>query len=50
MIDERPRVLIPFDIAEALSVPEAAKIVGRTIVTVRTWAAIHDLGRPVGGR
>jgi hypothetical protein len=48
--DEMPRVLIPFDVGEAISIQAAAKIAGRTAVTVRTWAAIHDLGRPVGGR
>jgi hypothetical protein len=48
--DEKPRVLIPFDIAEALSIPEAAKIAGRRPVTVREWAANYDIGRRVCGR
>lgn len=47
---EKPRILIPFDIGEALSISEAATIAGRSTVTVRTWAANFDLGRPVGGR
>jgi hypothetical protein len=45
-----PQVLRPFDLSEALTVTEAAAIAGRTKVTMRTWAALYDLGRPVGGR
>jgi hypothetical protein len=45
-----PQVLIPFDIKEALTISEAAAIAGRTVVTMRAWAAMHDLGRRVGGR
>jgi hypothetical protein len=45
-----PQVLIPFDSREAVSISEAARIAGRTVVTMRAWAAIHDLGRMVGGR
>jgi hypothetical protein len=41
---------LPFDLAEALTVLEAAEVSGRTTVTVRTWAALYDIGRPVGGR
>jgi hypothetical protein len=48
--DEKPHVLIPFDIAEAHSIPAAAQIAGRRPVTVREWAANLDLGRLVGGR
>jgi hypothetical protein len=47
---DKPHVLLPFDIREALSISDAARIAGRTIVTVRAWAANFDLGRPVGGR
>jgi hypothetical protein len=47
---DKPHVLLPFDIREALSISDAARIAGRTTVTVRTWAANFDLGRPVGGR
>ncbi len=47
---DKPHVLLPFDIREALSISDAARIAGRTTVTVRTWAAIHDLGRPIGRR
>jgi hypothetical protein len=46
----KPHVLLPFDIREALSISDAARIAGRTAVTVRTWAALHDLGRPIGRR
>jgi hypothetical protein len=48
--DAKPHVLIPFDLDEAVTVAQAARIAGRTIVTVRAWAANFDLGRPVGGR
>jgi hypothetical protein len=48
--DLKPHVLLPFDIREAVSISDAARIAGRSTVTVRTWAANFDLGRPVGGR
>jgi hypothetical protein len=44
------RVLVPWNAEEAICVTEAAKIVGCSLVTVRTWAALHGLGRRVGGR
>jgi len=43
-------VLIPWDVREAITVTEAAKVAGCSLVTVRTWAALHGLGRRVGGR
>jgi hypothetical protein len=48
--DAKPHVLLPFDIREAISISDAARIAGRSTVTVRTWAANLDLGRPVGDR
>ena len=33
-----------------MTVAQAAQIAGRTAVTVRAWAAVHDLGRPIGRR
>jgi hypothetical protein len=48
--DAKPHVLLPFDIREAISISDAARIAGRSTVTLRTWAANLDLGRPVGGR
>jgi hypothetical protein len=48
--DAKPHVLIPFDLDEAVTVAQAAQIAGRTAVTVRAWAAVHDLGRPIGRR
>ena len=40
----------PFLAEEAITVPEAAKLAGRTGVTVRSWASRAGLGRPVGGQ
>ena len=45
-----PCVLLPFNIAEAITVYEAAKLTGRTAVTIRTWCALYDLGRRIGGQ
>jgi hypothetical protein len=47
---QKAQVLLPFDLAEALTISEAAEVSGRTKVTMQTWAALYDLGRPVGGR
>jgi hypothetical protein len=46
----RLRVLVPWDSREAICVTEAASVVGCSLVTVRTWTALHGLGRRVGGR
>lgn len=48
--DVGPRVLIPFDRREALATSQAARIAGVSTETVRRWAAVHDIGRPVAGR
>lgn len=45
-----PRVLIPFDRREALSLREAAAVAGRSVETVRRWCALNDIGRRIGGR
>ena len=45
-----PQVLIPFNRNEALSLREAAEISGKSIETIRRWAALHDIGRLIGGR
>jgi hypothetical protein len=44
----RPQVLIPYDRREALTVQQAAELVGRSAATVRSWAALHDIGRRIG--
>jgi hypothetical protein len=44
----RPQVLIPFDRREALSLGQAAEIVGKSVETIRRWCALHDIGRRVG--
>jgi hypothetical protein len=50
MNNARPRVLVPWDAREAITVTEAAKIAGCSLVTIRTWAHLDGLGRRVGGR
>ena len=45
-----PRVLIPFDRREALSLVQAAEIAGRSVETIRRWASLNDLGRRIGGQ
>src|SRR5271155_2990961 len=54
MIVTAPRDAIvlrnPFLAEEAITVSEAAKLAGRTGVTVRSWASRAGLGRPVGGQ
>lgn len=45
-----PRILVPFDCREAITVREASEKARRSGDTVRRWAAEHDLGRIVGGQ
>ena len=45
-----PRVLIPYDKREALTLQQAAGIAGRTSETIRRWCENESLGRRVGGR
>jgi hypothetical protein len=44
-----PRVLIPFDKREAMSLGEAAKLAGRSQGTLKTWCQQRDIGRRVAG-
>jgi hypothetical protein len=44
-----PQVLIPFSLAEALTVAEAARTAGVTARTMRSWCNARDIGRRVGG-
>lgn len=46
----RPQVLVPWDVREAISVVDAAELIGCSLVTVRNWASMHGLGRRVGGK
>jgi hypothetical protein len=48
--NQKPRILIPWSVQEAITVTEAAKIAGCSLVTIRTWAHMDGLGRRVGGR
>ena len=43
-----PKVLVPYDRREALSLREAAKIAGRCEATLRSWAGQYDIGRRIG--
>ena len=45
-----PKVLIPFDRREALSLKQAAEISGKSVETIRRWCALHDIGRRIGGQ
>jgi hypothetical protein len=44
-----PKILIPYDVREAISVRCAARIAGKSETTVRTWCQRHHIGRHVGG-
>jgi hypothetical protein len=45
-----PRVLIPFDSREAVSLPKAAKIADKSESTIRFWCrAPLPIGRRIGG-
>lgn len=48
MIDH-PRVLVPFDKREAITLRQAATIAGRSESTLRSWCQVHFIGRRVGG-
>ena len=44
-----PRILIPYDPREAISLRQAAKIAGKSESTVRSWCALYHVGRRVVG-
>ncbi len=50
MAHSTPQVLIPYDRRESITLDHAARHIGRSVATLRQWAAVHDLGRKVGGR
>lgn len=41
-------VLLPYQTKEALTLQEAARIANRSVSTLRTWCAVHHIGRRVG--
>jgi hypothetical protein len=49
-MSDTPRVLIPYDRREALSLRQAAEISGKSVETVRRWCSLHDIGRRIGGQ
>jgi hypothetical protein len=44
-----PKVLIPYDVREAISVACAAERAGKCETTIRNWCRRHHLGRRIGG-
>jgi len=45
-----PQVLIPYDPREAISIVEAALFAGVSRDTMKRWADVKNIGRPVVGR
>jgi hypothetical protein len=44
-----PKILIPYDVREAISVAGAAKIAGKSQTTIRGWCRRHHTGRRIAG-
>jgi hypothetical protein len=44
---ESPRILVPFDVREAISLREAARLAGKSKGTVMKWCLDHFIGRRV---
>lgn len=44
-----PRVLIPFDRREGITIEAAADLTGRDVRTIRRWCVAHSIGRRVAG-
>ena len=44
-----PHTLVPFDNREAVTLPTAAKIAGKSERTVRNWCVAFGVGRRIGG-
>jgi hypothetical protein len=44
-----PKILIPYDVRETISVACAAKIAGRSQTTIRGWCRRDYLGRRIAG-
>ncbi len=44
-----PRVLIPYDRREGMTLAHAATVAGKSVATVRRWCIEHHIGRRVGG-
>jgi hypothetical protein len=45
-----PAILLPFYLAEAIGVAEAARQAGKSMRTMREWCVTHRIGRMIGGR
>jgi hypothetical protein len=46
----KPRVLHPYDPAEAIGITEAATRAGKSDRTIRNWCLDHQIGRRIAGR
>ena len=46
-MNNEPRVLVPYDKREAISLLVAAGIAGRSESTLRSWCQIHHIGRRI---
>jgi hypothetical protein len=46
-MNKEPKILVPYDRREAISLRTAANIAGRSESTLRSWCQIHHIGRRV---
>jgi Helix-turn-helix domain len=49
VVADEPKVLIPFNLEEAIPLKEAAARAGRSESTIKNWCRDHHIGRRVGG-
>jgi hypothetical protein len=48
-MDDEPKILVPFDAREAISVRIAARLAGVSERTVHNWCVAHSIGRRIAG-
>lgn len=48
-MSDDPKILVPFDKREAITLRQAALIAGRSESTLRSWCQVHYIGRRVAG-
>ncbi|WP_245572840.1 hypothetical protein [Lichenihabitans psoromatis] len=49
MMRGEPQILVPYDAREAVCLKEAAAQASRSQTTVKSWCALHYIGRRVAG-